>query len=76
MELFSLELELFLVKEEKNVDDEPSVVTEPDDENVDSQPDVGVIGVDDPLLGELRPFEVEVAIQVVWTVWQLYRLVK
>ena len=65
MELFSLEVELFLVKEEKNGDDEPSVVADPEDENVDSQPDVGVVGVDDPLLGELRPFEVEVVTQVV-----------
>ena len=70
MELFSLEVKLFLVKEEKNGDDEPSEVAEPDDGNVDSQPDVGVVGVDDPLLGDERALELvdEVVTQVVWTV--------
>ena len=70
MELFSLEVELFLVKEEKNGDDEPSEVAEPDDGNVDSQPDVGVVGVDDPLLGDETALELvdEVVTQVVWTV--------
>ena len=63
MELFSLELELFLVNEEKNGDDEPSEVADPEDENVDSQPDVAVVGVS--LLDELRQFEVEVVTQVV-----------
>ena len=71
MELFSLELVLFLVKEEKNVDDEPFVVEDPEDENADSQPDVGVVGVDgvdDPEFGKLKAFEVVVVTQVLCTV--------
>jgi hypothetical protein len=58
MEIFSLELKLFLVKEEKNGEDEPFVVEDSDDENVDSHPDVGVVCVDEPLLVELRAFDV------------------
>ena len=50
MELFSLELQLFLVKEEKNGDDELSGVAEPEEENADSQLDAGIVGVDALLL--------------------------
>ena len=61
MELFSIELQLFLVKEEKSGDDELSGVAEPDEENVDNQLVVGVVVVD-ALLVEFKV--VEVVIQV------------
>ena len=57
------------MEEEKNGNDEPSVVEDPEDENV-------VVGDDDPLLDELRAFEVEVVTQLLWPVWKLKGLLK
>ena len=57
MKLFSLELQLFLVREEKNGDDKLSGVAEPDEENFDSQLDAGVVGVD-ALLVAFKALEV------------------
>ena len=57
MEFFSLELQLFLVNEvNKDGDDELSGVSEPDEENVDSELAAGVVGVD-ALLVAFKAFE-------------------
>ena len=69
MELLSLELELFLVKEEKNGTDDLSGVDEPDEDELESQLDVGVVGVDAPSLAVLKAFEV--VTQVVCPVWKI-----
>ena len=57
------------MEEEKNGDDKPSVVEDHEAENV-------VVGDDDPLLDELRAFEVEVVTQLLWPVWKLKGLLK
>ena len=43
----------------------------PVNDYVDSQSDVVVAGVEDPVLNELRAFEVEVMTLVLWTVFKL-----
>jgi hypothetical protein len=69
MELFSLELELFLVKKEKNDTDDISVLDEPGEDELESQLGVGVVGVDAPSLAVLKAFEV--VTQVVCPVWKI-----
>ena len=69
MEFFSLELQLFLVNEvNKDGDDELSGVSEPDEENVDSELAAGVVDVD-ALLVAFKAFEL--VMQVTWSVWNL-----